>query len=461
MQDFSYLALATIHCFPFLSSLMHHVRILNLKKGKRLDLQIDNHVMIYCITGSGKGNFVNERICADRDFSFQKKALIYLEPIGFVNLVSATDNLKLLIVEFSIFSASLDAPVSPDAIPENYFQNNTPVKKQNLSLNLPFLTTVEDYSFMYITINNFLKEIVNNSENSILSIQRIFPAFIIHWLRVSQREIDEMLHLVDSVWISSDMAYHESIKAGQTLWVSDIEIWNGHPDNTDSYLLGSFTTTDVYMSDIWKGSRWINEVSAVCGSVGRISTDTDSEYSLLMFPKIKGNELNLKPFRSTCYLRFFLKSNVSFKLGVAVYSCKSFRGIGHAFEYTNPGEWQEQIVPVLSSYQALRISSHIDKAIEYIKKEYANPIRRHDIAKYACIRPEYLSELFKQQLGTSVSSYINKIRLLESLELLKDPNLSIENIAFTTGFYDAVHFSKSFQKQYKMRPSTYRKQRSL
>ncbi len=457
LQDLTYLALATIHCFPFLAGIIRRIRLLDFHKRETASFHAVEHTLVFCVSGSGRGSFVNERICVDRQFSFQKNHLLYWEPVSDAQLTSMTENLRLLLIEFAVMTPALDAPLPPNEITEAYFESSQPIRLQQLSINLPFSTVVEPYGFMGLCLQRILKAAKEQPAACPSIAEKLLPAFVIQWLRVSQSEIDGMLHEVDSIWVSSELSYHELLKAGQDIRISNVEIWNGHPhEGENSFLLGSFTVDDIFLADTWRGERWRTEESPVYGRCGALFTPESSPYSLLLFPAVKGTVLNLKPFRSTCYFRFFLRSNMPVQLGVAAYSCKCFRGVGYAFQYTTPGEWQEEIAPVLTSSQALRMSSHIDQAIEYIKAEYASPIRRRDIAQFAGIRPEYLSDLFRQQLGVSVTAYINKIRLLESLKLLEDTNLSIENIAFRVGFYDAVHFSKVFQKQYGVRPSVYR-----
>ena len=457
LQDFSYLALATIHCFPFLVGTIRRIRLLDFHKRETASFHIVEHTLVFCVSGNGRGSFVNERICADRQFSFQKNHLLYWEPLGDAQLIGTTDNLRLLLIEFVILAPALDAPLPPDKLTESYFQSGQTVRSQQLSINLPFSTAVKPYGFMDLCLQRILKAAKDQPSICISIAEKLLPSFVLEWLRVSQSEIDGMLHKVDSISVSSDMAYHEPLKAGQEIWLSSVEIWHGHPhEDKDSSLLGSFTVDDIFMGNIWQGEPWDLQESPVCGRCVHLSAPVSSLYSLLLFPAVKDIVLNLKPFRDACYFRFFFRSNMPIRLGVAAYSCKCFRGVGYTLAYETPGEWREEITPVLTSSQALQMSSHIDQAIEYIKAEYANPIRRQDIAQQAGIRPEYLSDLFRQQLGISVTAYIKKIRLLESLKLLEDTNLSIEDIAFRTGFYDSVHYSKVFQKQYGVRPAVYR-----
>lgn len=62
----------------------------------------------------------------------------------------------------------------------------------------------------------------------------------------------------------------------------------------------------------------------------------------------------------------------------------------------------------------------------------------------------------KSHTGLSIASYINKVRLKKSFQLLKDSNLTISEIAFKVGFNDPAYFSKCFHKEYGQSPSSVR-----
>ena len=457
MKDMSYLALGTTQCFPFLIGDIRRVARLGFRKREEWTAAVHCHTLLFCISGSAKGHFVNERIHADRKFSFKKNALLYLEPEGRFELTAMTDNLQLLLAEFFLNTPSVQEPFPPDHLSEQYLHSTQPRPVTSLSINLPFHTAIELGSFMGWYLNRLTAFASERSDTDIGPLNQLFPSLIIRWLRISQCEIDSMLHQVDSISVTSDMAYHEPLQPGQELCVSDVELWNGHPKyDPQSTLLGVFSTRDVFVSRSWTGTPAVCRESPVCGPYMSITAEKESTYSILIFPKVPGTTVNLKPFRDTCYFRFFFRSNRAFHVSIAAYSCRCFRGVGYVYAYTTPGEWAEEIAPVLSTYQSVRTSPYIDKAVEYVKTNYQNPIRRKDLAQYAGIRSEYLSDLFHQQLGISVTAYIHQVRLLESIKLLQSTSLPIEEIAFRTGFYDGTHYSKAFQKQYGLRPSVYR-----
>jgi len=62
---------------------------------------------------------------------------------------------------------------------------------------------------------------------------------------------------------------------------------------------------------------------------------------------------------------------------------------------------------------------------------------------------------FKALSGDSPQQYINQIRLRKAVELLQQKSLSINEIAYLTGFADPKYFSTAFKKQYGKSPREY------
>lgn len=57
---------------------------------------------------------------------------------------------------------------------------------------------------------------------------------------------------------------------------------------------------------------------------------------------------------------------------------------------------------------------------EYISRNYKNPIRLEDIARYLCYNKNYVSTLFNETMGITFSEYINGYRLEKALRLAKE-----------------------------------------
>lgn len=68
----------------------------------------------------------------------------------------------------------------------------------------------------------------------------------------------------------------------------------------------------------------------------------------------------------------------------------------------------------------------------------------------------YLSTVFRQVMGQTVSSYLSQQRLLCAKELLQDISIPIKDVCARSGYEDPHYFARSFKKQTGMTPSEYR-----
>lgn len=71
--------------------------------------------------------------------------------------------------------------------------------------------------------------------------------------------------------------------------------------------------------------------------------------------------------------------------------------------------------------------------------------------------PQYLSVLFKRQVGTSIVQYITDIRIEKAKALLSKTTISITRLAEYTGFGDSKYFSRVFHAKVGVSPREYRK----
>lgn len=102
-------------------------------------------------------------------------------------------------------------------------------------------------------------------------------------------------------------------------------------------------------------------------------------------------------------------------------------------------------------------NSYVEKAVSFIQSNYCNPIRVADVAEYVCINRSYLYTLFENYLGMSPQQFLTMFRITRARELLESTDYSIESIAFSCGYSDALVFTKAFHNVRGISPSQYRK----
>lgn len=95
------------------------------------------------------------------------------------------------------------------------------------------------------------------------------------------------------------------------------------------------------------------------------------------------------------------------------------------------------------------IQDQIDTNLSLSLKELSESLNVH---------PSYLSREFSKYFDDlSFGDYIRKLRIEKAIILLDDPNHTLSEIAYLTGFSDQSHFNRIFKKFTGKIPSEYRK----
>lgn len=102
------------------------------------------------------------------------------------------------------------------------------------------------------------------------------------------------------------------------------------------------------------------------------------------------------------------------------------------------------------------IPSKLKKAREYIRAHYHENISLKSIAEYLNVSEAYISRLFTKEMGESFINYLTHLRIEKAKELLKNSNLSINEISERIGYYNQEHFSRIFKKHEGCSPNKYR-----
>ena len=102
-------------------------------------------------------------------------------------------------------------------------------------------------------------------------------------------------------------------------------------------------------------------------------------------------------------------------------------------------------------------SIYIEKAVKYIKDSFSYDMSVANLARYLGIDRSYLYKLFITEFGISPEEYIIRCRIFRAAELLQTTNLSVLEVAYSSGFKNVSHFSKMFKKLQGVTPGTFRK----
>jgi len=98
----------------------------------------------------------------------------------------------------------------------------------------------------------------------------------------------------------------------------------------------------------------------------------------------------------------------------------------------------------------------INKVCAYISEHIAEDLPLEQIAMDAQISPFYLSKLFKEEKGQTLSTYICDMRLDKAKEMLTSSSSSIKEISASVGYNDQNYFSKLFKNKFGITPTEFR-----
>ena len=94
--------------------------------------------------------------------------------------------------------------------------------------------------------------------------------------------------------------------------------------------------------------------------------------------------------------------------------------------------------------------------IQYIESHYQDKITLEMIADHVNFSENYLCRVFKEQVGTSLITYINHVRMDKAAALIMQGSTYMKEVASLVGISDQFYFNRLFKKQFGISPSEYK-----
>lgn len=123
--------------------------------------------------------------------------------------------------------------------------------------------------------------------------------------------------------------------------------------------------------------------------------------------------------------------------------------------------WTKNVVNIYS--EEVRKAQNKDNfqsvyaAAEYIRNHFREKITVHQIAEKVHLSDSYLSHIFSETFGRTITEYITSVRIEYAKRMLAKPGSSISEIALECGFEDVSYFSRVFKKSEGITPRDYKK----
>ena len=116
-------------------------------------------------------------------------------------------------------------------------------------------------------------------------------------------------------------------------------------------------------------------------------------------------------------------------------------------------EWENSI-----KSKSPKLKELIEISVNYIHNNFERNISLNDIAKFVFLSTSYFTRAFKEEMNISPISYLLKVRVERAMELLRETDQKVSDIALSVGFSNQQRFNEIFKKHTKMTPLQYRKQ---
>lgn len=106
------------------------------------------------------------------------------------------------------------------------------------------------------------------------------------------------------------------------------------------------------------------------------------------------------------------------------------------------------------------MSDFIIYILDYLDYNILRDVSIDELSQYFGYEKSYLMKRFKTEVGISIKTYINKVRIYRSLEMAKSNELLLK-VALLNGFHSLEYYSETFTKVMGFPPSYLRKYNNL
>lgn len=104
-----------------------------------------------------------------------------------------------------------------------------------------------------------------------------------------------------------------------------------------------------------------------------------------------------------------------------------------------------------------KVNSYLTDSIEFIGKHYNEDIHVGDLAEISGLSESHYRRLFEESMNMKPLEYVNMIRIDRACELIRQGEMSMEEIAYKVGFQTLSTFHRNFAKLTGISPLQWKK----
>lgn len=100
--------------------------------------------------------------------------------------------------------------------------------------------------------------------------------------------------------------------------------------------------------------------------------------------------------------------------------------------------------------------ARLNRVLEFMYQNLGADITLEELAGVACLSVYHFARAFKLATGSAPVHYFTDLRVARAKALLADPTVTVEDVAFSTGFSSGTNFARAFKKSVGLSPTQYR-----
>lgn len=144
---------------------------------------------------------------------------------------------------------------------------------------------------------------------------------------------------------------------------------------------------------------------------------------------------------------FILKNNLDEEIINAVKKCAA----GVEAERAHAEEELDKLARPQGEYR-----DNIEFVKQYIQDHIDRDVSLNKLSQAVYLNPTYLSRLFKNVTGTTITEYLLQVRVETAKKLLLKPGKKVQDVALAVGIDSPIYFARIFKKSTGYTPQEYR-----
>ncbi|QJD83973.1 response regulator [Cohnella herbarum] len=135
----------------------------------------------------------------------------------------------------------------------------------------------------------------------------------------------------------------------------------------------------------------------------------------------------------------------------AIYEHASWREVAAYFR-----SLADRLFSLMAEGNEQETSEVVDLIHRYVEANLEGDLSLNRLSDHVYLTPFYLSRLYKQKTGQSISDHITRIRIEKAKQLLSETPLKIHEVGMRIGYDSASYFTRFFKKATRFTPQQFR-----